>query len=462
MNTKSMLVVAIVMTAVISLASGTAQAKLLWGVDPSGTGELVNFDPWTGTEYTRYPLPSISSSDTEIGLAGWEYELFYINGDQNAGHVYVLDPEDGSTITEYDITGGWNVNGLGYASGAPGSYIYTSGCSVGDMHRYIAADGSGPLYYWGNSIQNRNAVGGDHGGRIFTPLAGGVSIAEVDPWVDKDPLNTIPSPSETIVGMAYDGEYLYASDTSNDVYIMNADTGDVVNTIRLGYTLYALGSTEGNPNLPPVANAGPDQTVEQTCYQGADVTLDGSGSSDPDGDPLTYSWTWAGGTDTGMTPTVSLPLGTTTITLTVSDGELTATDTVDVNVVDTTPPVISVTVSPDMLWPPNHKMVDITATVTVSDICDAAPTVVLTSITSDEPDNTHGTPWDADNGASGDGNTNNDIQGDDIGSEDYEFQLRAERCGTEDGRTYTITYTVTDASGNSADASATVVVPHSM
>ena len=95
-------------------------------------------------------------------------------------------------------------------------------------------------------------------------------------------------------------------------------------------------------------------------------------------------------------------------------------------------------------------MVDITATVTVSDICDAAPSVVLTSVTSNEPDDAKG---------NGDGKTVNDIQGAEIGTEDYEFQLRAERAGKGDGRVYTITYTVTDASGNSASASATVVVP---
>ena len=292
-------------------------------------------------------------------------------------------------------------------------------------------------------------------------------------------------------------------------------------------------------NQPPVADAGPDQIVEQDSLDGASATLDGSGSTD-DGKvaPLTYTWAWTGGSATGVSPTVTLPMGMTTVTLTVYDGQFTDTDTVDVTVQDTTPPVItcpadvtveqanaagtvvpltatatdicdadptiasdelaiyplgtttvtftatddsgnsasctttvtvvdttspdiSVTVSPDMLWPPNHKMVDIVATVTVSDICDVAPSVVLTSITSDEPDNTHGTPWDADNGASGDGNTNDDIQAD-IGTEDCDFQLRAERCGTEDGRVYTITYTVTDASGNSANAIATVEVPHDM
>jgi hypothetical protein len=145
-------------------------------------------------------------------------------------------------------------------------------------------------------------------------------------------------------------------------------------------------------------------------------------------------------------------VGSYTVTYDVIDcnGNPAAQVTRVVNVEDNTPPDISVTVSPDTLWPPNHKMVDITATVTVSDICDADPTVVLTSITSDEPDNAIGI---------GDGNTINDIQ---LGTDDRAFQLRAERAGTGDGRVYTITYTATDASDNSAFAIATVVVPHDM
>jgi VCBS repeat-containing protein len=122
-----------------------------------------------------------------------------------------------------------------------------------------------------------------------------------------------------------------------------------------------------------------------------------------------------------------------------------------ITVVDTTPPTIDVSVSPDILWPANHKMVDIIATVTVNDSCDQAPSIVLTSVVSNEPDDAKG---------NGDGNTVNDIQGADVGTEDYAFSLRAEAAGGGDGRIYTITYTVTDACGNSATAIVTVIVPH--
>jgi len=117
--------------------------------------------------------------------------------------------------------------------------------------------------------------------------------------------------------------------------------------------------------------------------------------------------------------------------------------------VDTTPPEISVSVDPDELWPPNHRMKTITATVTATDNCDPSPSIALTSIVSDELDD-----------GLGDGDTPVDIQDAEIGEEDDVFSLRAERSGVGDGRVYTIAYTATDASGNSSSAEATVTVPH--
>jgi predicted extracellular nuclease len=113
---------------------------------------------------------------------------------------------------------------------------------------------------------------------------------------------------------------------------------------------------------------------------------------------------------------------------------------------DQVAPELTVSVEPSELWPANHKYVDVEVTLSVSDAVDPNPTVVFISVFSDEPDN-----------GPGDGNTINDI----VVVDETHFRLRAERAAGGDGRTYTITYLATDASGNTTLASATVTVPMS-
>lgn len=209
-------------------------------------------------------------------------------------------------------------------------------------------------------------------------------------------------------------------------------------------------------NSSPEANAGEDQTVESTMPNSGEVTLYGGGSTDPDGDQLTYTWHENNNIIAGPTVNpisqVKLTLGGHIIELTVDDAKGgTDTDDVIINVVDTTPPTLKISLLPNVLWPPNHKMVDIQADVFVIDICDPAPSVYLASVVSNEPDN-----------GLGDGDKPNDIQGADFGTFDTEFQLRAERSGTGSGRIYTVTYSASDASGNSFNVSDSVFVPHNL
>jgi len=97
------------------------------------------------------------------------------------------------------------------------------------------------------------------------------------------------------------------------------------------------------PNSPPVARAGSDQTVE-CAGDPTNVTLDGSASSDPDGEPITYEW-FQGATSLGTTASIVVNPphnATTTYTLVVTDAHgNTNSDTVDVTIADTTPPVVT-------------------------------------------------------------------------------------------------------------------------
>ncbi|UCF44710.1 MAG: PKD domain-containing protein, partial [Candidatus Bathyarchaeota archaeon] len=124
------------------------------------------------------------------------------------------------------------------------------------------------------------------------------------------------------------------------------ETGEYEATLSVSYNS-VVNKTETDTltvtvveNVPPVADAGPDQTVEQTSPEGAEVTLDGSASTDQYGDPLTYNWTWPAGSASGVSPTVMLPPGITNVTLTVDDGVFNATATVTITIVDTTPPYV--------------------------------------------------------------------------------------------------------------------------
>lgn len=97
----------------------------------------------------------------------------------------------------------------------------------------------------------------------------------------------------------------------------------------------------GQPDMPPVAEAGPDQTVIEDTI----VSFDASASYDPDGTIVSYEWDYGDGTKgTGMTTTHTYTkTGTYVVMLTVSDSVNTCIDTMTVTVQEApTPPVLGI------------------------------------------------------------------------------------------------------------------------
>ena len=210
-----------------------------------------------------------------------------------------------------------------------------------------------------------------------------------------------------------------------------------------GNTKEAYQSVTVTDDTPPVLNVPPSQTVnapagscEATVDPGEATATDNCSVSSvvgvrSDNKPLNYPY----------------PVGTTTITWTATDASNNTTvgyQTITVN--DAQPPTITLTTGALIIGPPNHQYQTFTMSQLVasaSDLCDAGVDindVVITKVTSDEPENATG---------NGDGNTLNDIV---IAPDCKSLQLRRERAGGGDGRVYTITLQVEDSSGNVATA----------
>lgn len=189
--------------------------------------------------------------------------------------------------------------------------------------------------------------------------------------------------------------------------------------------------------------------------------------SDFDGDNLSYNWSdgvnvlQSGGIGSiyGGTP-VKLPsfaiedlsLGSHTFFLTVDDGinEIKAQSTVSVEVVDTTKPTLSPVPENTILWPPNHKMVDMVIKMNAHDNS-GDPLNISATITSNEPENDLG---DGDIGPDWT-DTSYDPETDELC-----FQLRAERSGSGEGRVYTVHATVENFNGNPSSTDIEFLVPH--
>ena len=217
-------------------------------------------------------------------------------------------------------------------------------------------------------------------------------------------------------------------------------------------------------NSQPVADAGPDQTVDE----GTLVTLNGTGSSDLDSDGISFNWSGPVPLDdnTSSTPSfIATPANSIfTFDLVVTDDDAvnpksSNLDQVVINVRNINDPPscdLARAVCPDskikgngscMLWPPNHKLVEVNIDgVTDPDVEDIV-TLQITGVTQDEPVN-----------GVGDGDTGPDAVIIDHSHKDSVL-IRAERSGNNNGRVYVVNFTASDGTA-SCNGSVSVGVPH--
>jgi hypothetical protein len=183
--------------------------------------------------------------------------------------------------------------------------------------------------------------------------------------------------------------------------------------------------------------------------------------SDPEGDALAVVWAVNGmpvqtnnlparepGLPAMAALTETLPVGTNTIVVTATDsGRNTVSCSTLIVVADTTPPaIVSASANPATLWPPDHKLVNVTVRAQVFDAC-SDTTWKIIRVASNQAVN-----------GKGDGNTSPDW----VITGDHTLKLRAERSGNNGERIYSITLQAKDAAGNlSATKVVTVTVPKS-
>jgi hypothetical protein len=280
------------------------------GVEPNNGGTLaisVNYyDPITFSfdscaEATGVDIsihindggPGISGTMTEGPAHHWIYTTTFF---PRYGDTEV-------TYTVYGCPGGTEEIDFGiYVD--PAGYVY-------DVVTGLRINGA---YVW---LQRPDDIGG------WEDVPTGASPANMNP--DVNPLVT-----------GVDGQYQWdVLEGSYRVHVEAAGyyaSDSIVVTVPPAVTDLHIGLIP--MNQPPVADAGPDQTVCAIApTMTAMVTLDGSGSYDPDGDSLTYNWTWDSNSAYGVNPTVELSVGTTTITLVVNDGKVDSEpDTVNITV----------------------------------------------------------------------------------------------------------------------------------
>ena len=268
-------------------------------------------DPTGRTATATVTVTVANVNDDPAGID--DSAMVWRNSTDNAIDVLANDQDDdGDALTIAGVEAGANGTPTVSADGLSILYAPNAGFYGGDNFTYTVADGNG--------------------GSATAQVSVTVQNDNNDP-VAEDDTAIVPAGSGTTVIIHSGTTVAYtpnAGFTGEDTFTYTiADGQGGTDTATVTVTVTA-------DNIPPIANAGPDQHLPDTDASGdEEVTLDGSASEDPDGTIESYVWTDEEDTElaTGGTPTITLPGGSHVITLTVTDNDgLTASDEVSITI----------------------------------------------------------------------------------------------------------------------------------
>jgi len=335
-------------------ASGDKNLTALWGGKiyiSAGTGPTVN----NGWGQHHQVIEFDPATETAVEKASFRAVVWCVSPVTIGDYIYwfgAAGPGQEHKIWRYDP--------------AADVLVHVSNLAGGPRNTAAVRGADGRAYAYGGQYYGQQSAKID----IYDPVANSCVVSGASLPQPASGLHVWPGPGNLIYmnGPPYTSLWRYdaAADSITDLglrysfytcaqmgHAYDPNTGRVyffggweaggpwANTLKGTYVL--IPDCNGSPlNRPPVANAGPDQTVE--CQGGqTPVTLDGRGSSDPDGGLLGYEWregTILLGTNVSLQ--VGLALGSHSIELKVTDPRgASSQDTVIVNVADTTPPTIT-------------------------------------------------------------------------------------------------------------------------
>jgi len=240
--------------------------------------------------------------------------------------------------------------------------------------------------------------------------------------------------------------------TTTDVISCTGTAGLRSTHIRSNFDNFLVTEIPSSPDpaclAVPIADAGPDQLLEADDQCEALAALDGSNSIGPVGDELTFDWLSDFGPASGVEVEYVLPLGNHLFELSIADEDGdTDSDSVTIQVIDASAPAIDrVEATPNVLWPPNHKMVAVGVSPLANDNCDPGLSCKIIDVASNESIDAPG---------SGNAQPDWELTG------PLSVNLRAERQGGGDGRIYSLQIVCSDDSGNLTLGSVDVRVPRS-